>query len=355
MTRIVAACALASFLSGCAITGMREVVDSKGPVDKDTTGLVGAFNTSEKQSFDNSSVSLHAAAMFNSGYALVQDGCETFFKSAGQRQGYVLVARDLVTAGGSVASAVLALHERSANSISNVALGTATTIAGLDLYTKHFLFAAENVDSVKQLVLRAMDAHAAKVNEQAGTLTYTSAMGYLLANQAICSYASIRSLAVQAIAAGKVDAIPEPNLSVGQPVQDHAVLRSLGGKLAPPAPVSPDQAFALWWLLQVPAGDDATEIKEQVCPRLKALPDKTTPCKADGTYKADWALEDAVRDDLDSFSALTKSALNAQVAEERKKKAAKAGKSRGAAADVTPLLALPGAAQRAGRIGLQVR
>lgn len=85
MTRIVAACALASFRSGCAITGMREVVDSKGPVDKDTTGLVGAFDTTEKQSFDNSSVSLHAAAMFNSGYALVQGGCETFFKSAGQQ------------------------------------------------------------------------------------------------------------------------------------------------------------------------------------------------------------------------------------------------------------------------------
>ena len=143
-----------------------------------------------------------AHEMMRTGYALIYSNCNQFFESAGETQKWLIFSKDQIAATGTLGSAVLALHNGTKNAIANVALASNTAVSWIDIYSRNFLFASENIESVRDLTLKALTTHASAVG-YSPTDNYESATVALLDNQNICMPRSIASLARQAISSGK--------------------------------------------------------------------------------------------------------------------------------------------------------
>lgn len=255
--------------------------------------------------------------MLRDGLALVYASCSDFFDSAGETQRWVIVARDAVGIGGTLATSAMALHHASSSAVSNLALVTAASFAGLDLYTKNFLFAAENVDSVRTLIANALSVHQQAILTKS-PFTYQTATNLLQDNQAICSPMRIAALAREAIKKGTVVASPDPasDLVTLPQTQDRNALLSLGQILNPPGALTADQAGALWWLLK--DSSTADERAKIIAPKLKGLPAASNPLDSNGAYKPDWTLAGRVSAELDRFSEQTKAQFRNAIASARK-------------------------------------
>ncbi len=101
-----------------------------------------------------------ALQMAKLGYKVVENYCDAFFTASGDNQKWIDFTKDLTTALGTLGTGIASLSGTSASATSIIALGTATSYNGIDLYTRNFLFGAENIDSVRSLVKQALDAHA---------------------------------------------------------------------------------------------------------------------------------------------------------------------------------------------------
>lgn len=255
-----------------------------------------------------------AKEMLRTGYALIYANCNDFFSSAGKTQKWLIFSRDVVGAVGTLATAVLALHEASDNAVANVGLATGAAFSGMDIYTRNFLFSAENVDSVRELILKALDVHRLGVAPLPDE-SYESATLTLLDNQNICTPMSITALVREAIKKGDVVASTNSDDRITD-IQDEAVLQSLGRKLQPPGALTMDQAGALYWLIRGSA--TAEQRKTRIKPNLAALDPDKSPLDADGVYKANWAQLDAVSADLGNFSDATKKRFKEAIAAENR-------------------------------------
>jgi hypothetical protein len=318
--------------------------------DTAKSGLTGRFATSEAASHEAQSDDPLARQMLEDGFALIYANCDLFFSSAGQTQRWLMVTRDSVGAVGTLAASVMALHGASNNAVANVALATGLTFSGLDIYTKNFLFAADNIDAVRELTTHALNVHSGAAREQT-PLTYASVSVHLLDNQNICTPASILALVRQAIKKGDVK--PTVESTYEQPLAaraDEAALVELGALLNPPGMLSVDQAGALWWLYMTPT---TAAQKKQIAGLLSDLPTTGNPFDANQVYQAGWTKEAQVRQALNRFSPATKTAFANTI-----KKREEDGKpSHGAAAPLPPLrFNLPVAAPRAaGRVSVDIR
>lgn len=343
---------LSLLLAACATTqGPSPTLDKDGPLVADTakSGLTGRFAASESASHNNQSDDSLARQMLEDGFALIYANCDLFFTSAGQTQRWLMVTRDTVGAIGTLAASVMALHGSSNNAVANVALGTGLTFSGLDIYTKNFLFAAENIDAVRELTTHALNVHSDAAREQI-PLTYASASVHLLDNQNICTPASILALVRQAIKKGDVK--PVVDRTYEQPLServDEAVLTELGALLNPPGTLSVDQAGALWWLYMTPT--TATQ-KAQIAGLLSDLPSTGNPFDINQVYKVGWTKEAQVRQALSKFSPVTKSAFTSAI-----KKREDDTKGKGAAAPLPPMrFNLPVSNPKAaGRVSVDIR
>lgn len=344
---------LALLLAACATTqGPSPTLDRDGPLVADATksGLTGRFATSESASRQAQSDDLIAHQMLEDGFALIYANCDLFFTSAGQTQRWLMVTRDTVGAVGTLAASVMALHGASNNAVANVALATGLTFSGLDIYTKNFLFAAENIDAVRELTTHALNVHSDAVREQS-PLTYASTSVHLLDNQNICTPASILALVRQAIKKGDVK--PTVDLTYEQPLAaraDESALAELGTLLNPPGTLSVDQAGALWWLYMTPT---TAAQKKQIAGLLSDLPTTGNPFDTNQVYQAGWTKEAQVRQALSRFSPATKSAFASTI----KKREEDAKALHGAAAPLPPMrFNLPVSAPRAaGRVSVDIR
>ncbi|MBV8799247.1 MAG: hypothetical protein JO208_05515 [Alphaproteobacteria bacterium] len=140
------------------------------------------------------------AELAKDGMATVDDNCSDFFTTAGEHEKYIDFARDAVAFTGTLASGVLALTDASNGAVAAVTLGTTTVYGGLDVYTKNFLFGAENIDSVRTLIENALDAHTKKVlADPQPVWTFNNAMRVILDHQEICRPSAIVSLVREAI------------------------------------------------------------------------------------------------------------------------------------------------------------
>ena len=307
-----------SVLAGCSTTrGPAPTLTPTGPVDTTSSnGIAAKFNATADESFKFPSDDVKARSMMKNGFALVRANCDVFFSSAGTTQKWVVVTRDVVGAVGTLATGIMALHESSANAVANVAFGTAAAFAGLDIYNKNFLFAAENVSAVRDLIVRALDTHR-QAAETITPATYESATTYVLDNQAICSHAKITALAREAIARGSIVASidPQSDLAAATQVQDQKVLQGLGQLLNPPGALTTDQAGALWWLLKEFSTDD--EKANLIAPKLSSLPAASSPFDPAKAYKPTWTHVDAVSRLLDGFSNATKTGFRRTIQEAR--------------------------------------
>ena len=313
---------VAIVLSGCATTkGPKPIVSATGPTNTSyTTGVAKQFVDSADASFKNTSDAGLARAMMQNGFTLIYASCSDFFQSAGETQKWLIVVRDTVGAIGTLATGVMALHESGKNAIANVAFVTGATFAGLDIYTKNFLFAAENIESVRTLVTNALNTHRTAV-EAVGAVTYQSATVALLDNQNICSPMQIAALARDAIKKGVVVASTDPasDLSAITQAQDQKALQTLGQILNPPGALTIDQAGALWWLLK----DFSTNADKtnDIAPKLKDIPSTTSPFDNAGAYNAGWALADQVNNALNRFTDATKAAFKTTISTAKSAKA----------------------------------
>jgi hypothetical protein len=291
-------------LGGCGTTsrGTTATMTISGPVTTTpTSGLIGAFVASHAASYADKTNPSLAKTYLDDGFSLVHGNCKEFFKSAGESQKWIGVNRDVIVTVGTIGSAVLALHNGSQMAAGNLALFTGLSNAGLDIYTKNFLFAAENISSVETLVLNAVGTHKTGVYALEEPFTYQTATGHILDNQSYCLNAKIAELARDAIKNGRLEAATTSSgLTQLVEAADATVLRRIGSQFGLPGPVTADHAGALWWLLNEFNTPD--ERKYGIAPKLANLP--TPPLDQNGVVQTGWPAA-AVQSDLYRFSAST--------------------------------------------------
>lgn len=244
---------------GCvSLNGPSPIVNANGQTGKasNSTGLSAAFVDAASEaaaaykadpSNENSAA---AKKMLVSGLALISANCNEYFSSAAQTQKWIIFSRDTVGAVGTLATSIFALTNMSKTATAAVALGTGAGFTGLDLYTKDFLFSAENVSSVHDLVKTALGVHQAQLLK-IDAANYGDVVVALQDDQDICTPMRIASMVRQSIATAHVTAsVSDDSASSSLDViQDTKVLDELGAAINPPGRLTMEQATALWWLL----------------------------------------------------------------------------------------------------------
>lgn len=343
-------------LSACSGMGPQPVLTRTGVVDADvrqgllTSGPIYNFVQSELAARPYSTVQSSGGRiararrlpdrpekirdMLDSGFAAVYASCDDFFRSSGRDQTRLLVLRDIIVALSSLAGGAIAVIDGNnesggagnENLIAGLAFGSTTALTGIDIYTQRYLFGAENIDAVRELTMRALETHRNAVlfpTEQGVTAptSYDRVLVHLMDNQAKCSPRAISRLSRDAIAAGQL----EPDSGVGSDrttqnqTQDERVLAELGRILDAGAPLTAEQAGALWWLLvaQGALAPTAEEIKNVIAPLLADIPDARNPLAQDGTRKANWSPSTTVIQVLDGLSEPGERAFRLQVSAAR--------------------------------------
>ena len=195
-------------LYGCATTeGPRPIVSAEGitvaTVKKGETLLfINAYNESYGSPFN---VKL-AKTMMDYGFGLIYANCSDFFNSAGKTQQWLLALRDIVGAAGTLTTGILSMTNGGQIATTTVALSTSTAFSGLDIYTKNFLFAADNIQSVRDLTTNALIAHRKAVvtgmERNEFEASFSNAISILEEHQNYCTPMKILSLVRHAITKG---------------------------------------------------------------------------------------------------------------------------------------------------------
>jgi hypothetical protein len=291
-------------LGACGTTsrGMTATMTIAGPVTTTPdSGLISAFVASHKASFEARTDAQKAKAYLDDGFTLIHGNCKAYFQSAGESQKWLGVTRDVIVTVGTIGSALLALHSGSQTAAGNLALFTGLSNAGIDIYTKNFLFSAENIGSVETLVLSALATHKAGVYGLEDQATYQWATSQILDNQSYCLNAKIAELARDAIKNGRLEAAATSSgLTRLVETADATVLHRIGAQFGLPGPVTADHAGALWWLLN--EFNTLDERKYGVAPKLANLP--TLPVDKNGVVQAGWPAA-TIQTELNRFSAST--------------------------------------------------
>ena len=158
-----------------------------------------------------------AENMMIAGLALVRSNCGYYFTSTGNTQKWIFVAQDTVGAAGTVATGVMAALGAGTPSIAWVGLATGTAYSGINIYTKNFLFAAENIDSVRTAVMKQLDQDRVTILAAwdkappvtpVNDYTYYTAKQTVLDEQNICTDAHILTIVHAALAASDPPATP---------------------------------------------------------------------------------------------------------------------------------------------------
>lgn len=169
------------------------------------------------------------------GFALVKDKCRIYLSAKADRQRDVNVWRDTFAPITALATGVIGLID-SGDTIDSdylVGLGVVTSAAtsGFDIYEERYLFGAQNVDSVRSLVERALNVDAKdKLAQPDSAMNYTNSVDYIVGNQMICSPHHILRLVNEAIKAGTVVPINR------NPDRQNILEEDLGGSATPKPP-----------------------------------------------------------------------------------------------------------------------
>ncbi|MFD1107428.1 hypothetical protein [Sphingobium olei] len=227
----------------------KEVVDAKG--DEPTgDGLLYQFKlaaAAAKPTVASGQLSVpdtaRQRAFMEAGFALILARCNGYILAKADRQRGVNVTRDAFAPITALATGIVALVSSGESVDSDVltalSLGTTAASAGFRIYEQRFLFGAENVNSVRRLVLKALTDNAdealrktdevakqiaaekarggAQQNREA--LSYSQAVIYLINNQSICSPGHILELVNGAISAGKIESISSTDSKPAAPAK----------------------------------------------------------------------------------------------------------------------------------------
>jgi hypothetical protein len=246
------------------------------------------------------------------GFGVVKANCQDFFKSGGEHQKWILFTRDAVGAGGTLATGILALASAGTLPLAIVSLSTTTIFSGLDVYTKNFLFGADNISSVATLVNKALDTNQAAVfqSNDLSDWTFESARDRVAYQQDICKPAQIRQLAVDAIATGRIkSAVDGTDSEAGTATLDNTATALIGRVVGMPAGASPGNgplAALCWAARETPSPAQQSLIND-------ALPIATYP-NGPASAPVNWAaVKGQVALACNALSAKAQSAIKSQI------------------------------------------
>jgi hypothetical protein len=245
-----------------------------------------------------------------------------------------------------LATSILALTHASAAAVSATALGTSALLTGASIYTKDFLFASENTDSVRTLTMNALHEHQKLVNVTVtNNFDANDAVTAILDNQVICTLSHIATMVRSAIKNAKpgrsssTETDDQPGGSRGgaagaatagntpptqAPAQllkgDAPVIESLKKLVSPD--LSPAQTEALYWLLFM--NPTQQEKDGPICAQMLTLPPNNSPViktkspqgKVTCTYRP-WSNQQSAKALLHKLSPASRSALEQNITKAR--------------------------------------
>ncbi len=288
--------------------------------------LAARFNRMAAISLRNPKDGEAAADMLDAGFALIYASCWDYFRNAGQRQHWIIVANDYVTAAGTLATSILALTHAGPAAVTATALVTSTFVAGTSIYTKDFLFAAENIDSVRTLTLNAIVTHQSRVKTDPGALTGYSALVAIMDHQEICTIPQITTLVRKAIIVARPDATDKSGNQVStigstlnlNSAVDKGALAAVSSVVSPAQALTDTQIVALYWYL---FGNPVQQEKDGLlCQQLGTLPRNFGPVQAVNTtpagctYSKPWPQETVVRQLFNNLSPAAIANINQAIA-----------------------------------------
>lgn len=250
-------------------------------------------------------------AMAREGFGLVRSNCSEFFRKRGDGQQLINLGRDVVAIGGATATAIVGVAGGSALALSIIALSGATLYAGIDTYTKNFLFGAENIDAVRSNTLTALSVNADAVLNSNDTLTFQGVASAIMENQELCRPAAIAAAARIAIRDHHLTPVGES--AVANQQMDGTRIAMIGQVSGYPAAGTLDESSlaALCWGARIEALPEAERTrKENLLRQLLPIPPfGNGPNNATG-----WA---AVSPSIDSncraLSATTKATIDRRI------------------------------------------
>lgn len=252
-------------LSGCSTAAGRPGVISSSGITSEVTTAAGRFDKSLYARFvasadaaypDSAAATIDPDAQrrfMHSGFALIYSTCNRYIEGKSDRQRSVSVWRDAFAPITAVATGLVGLIDGgdtiNSDYLTGLALLTSAGNAGFQIYEQRYLFGAENVNSVRRLILDALlvDAKLAMATDDLG-LSYEQSVVHLIDNQMICSPGHILELVREAIDNGNVKAskviqgdAPTANSDDGQDQQNDGIsaddINALLGAGEPSVPI----------------------------------------------------------------------------------------------------------------------
>lgn len=163
------------------------------------------------------------------GFLLILAECDDYFAHMSRNQGRSRLLRDSITPIANLITGLVALRGNTAGGIPELVLGTSAATATLDIFDQRFLFGAENINAVTDLVINALGAQANAALAMSG-LSFEQASAQIIRNQRICTPSSILTLTRQSIQSAVPQAVTPPATGAAPPP---------AGAAAPPPPPPP--------------------------------------------------------------------------------------------------------------------
>lgn len=249
-------------LGGCANSIGRPQVVSDGTISqrvedeaaKQTRGRLKLFVETAILAYPKTPTSTLSPAtqelFLRRGFDVIERQCVSYLDGKADRQRTINVVRDTFGPVSALTSGVIGLTD-AGDTIDNdvlsaLGLVTTATTAGFEVYERRFLFDAKNLNSVKRLVIRALneDSKARMASIQPADQNWSTSIRFLRKNQEICNPHEILELVQSAIANGKIEAIQRPDpttepveqlkgLEINLPEKSEANVRYEGVRVAP--------------------------------------------------------------------------------------------------------------------------
>jgi hypothetical protein len=353
LTRTIFIALIISLCSCATVKGPDAIISKNGAKDaakdiKEQVGQVGLFVESWKHAHtaamnanaESASLNVTAESMAKKisaeaaaalrmrriGFEYVQQNCRDFFATAGENQKWLYFSRDAVGALGTLATTIISMRGGSKAAVETAALITGIGYTGIDVYTKNFLFSAENISSVEEMIVRALEVNEDDILKRSVPISYGDAAISIMDHQTICSPIKIASLVKEAIK--KAEIIPvatNSGLTTLESIQDANARQKLSAALALSRPVSIKQAAMFYWLFDR-ADSTLTENAGVIRVLLSDLPEASIPVVAEanntstppvraGDIVQDWPLKAAVISSLNEFSKSSRDKFDAIILE----------------------------------------
>ncbi len=161
-------------------------------------------------------------AFMDAGFALIYARCNSYILAKSDNQRTVNVWRDTFAPITALLTGALALtssgEDTNKDLLTALSLGTSAATAGFRIYEQRYLFGAENVNSVRRLILKALNDNAIEASKTENSkMTYSQAVVHLVNNQSVCSPGHILELVNGAIKTGEVVSIKSDDSGADKP------------------------------------------------------------------------------------------------------------------------------------------